>query len=171
MYHAMYLWPTLLLFALLPMTGCSTYDRDWNALALTKEAPAPFPTTGILGRWEGKWHSVPSDHTGRLRCIVSALPSKPGRAASGAEPSAAGGQYEFRFHALWGWDFVSENTIEMEVRDEGGRYAFKGESDLGLFLGKYKCEGHIIGDRFIATYSAAGDHGTFEMRRLVQAEK
>ncbi len=165
--HRASVW--LVLLPALVLSGCSTFDSDWRALSFTKESPAP--ATGILGRWEGSWHSDPSDHTGQLRAIVSQLPAKPGRAAAGAEPAAAGGLYEVRFHALWGWDFVAEYTIEMEVREESGRYAFKGESELGLFFGKYQCEGHIVGDRFFATYRAAGDHGTFEMRRPVKEQK
>lgn len=159
----------LLLLAALFSAGCSTFDNDWRSLATTKEAGSP--AVGILGRWEGNWRSETSDHTGRLRAIVSALPEKPGRHASSAAPGAAGQLYEVRFHALWGWDFVAEYTVEIEVREQPARYDFKGESELGLFFGKYQCDGHILGDRFFANYTAAGDRGTFEMRRPVKEQK
>ena len=159
----------LILLSTLLSAGCSTFDNDWRSLATTK-APGS-PASSILGRWEGSWHSETSDHTGKLRAIVSALPQKPGRHTSSTAPGAAGELYEVRFHALWGWDFVAEYTVEIEIREQPARYDFKGESELGLFFGKYQCDGHIIGDRFFANYTAAGDRGTFEMRRPTQEQK
>ena len=48
------------LAALLVLSGCSTFNRDWKAAAT-----ATAPTNSIAGRWEGKWVSDHNGHNGR----------------------------------------------------------------------------------------------------------
>lgn len=154
--------------------GCSSFESKWEtALAqgtpdLAQPAPvAPTGSPTIAATWKGMWHSEPSGHEGQLRCIVSLLPH------TGKETSVTR-RYAFHFHALWGWDFPAEYTIEMNVMDpaEAGQpITFEGEQDLGFLAGGvYRCEGKIEGDQFKATYKSKYDHGTFEMKLVANEE-
>ncbi len=140
--------------------GCSSFESSWQQ-ALERSA-TPQPTADVIApAWIGSWHSEPSGHEGPLRCVVSAVTDKDGQAIR----DDAGARYAFHFHALWGLNFPAEYTIEMSVRKEDGRVTFTGEQDLGpLAGGVYRCEGHIKGGQFRATYTSKHDHGTFEMK-------
>ena len=130
----------LLLFA-----GCSTFQRDWNRLA---NAPAP---SGIEGRWEGIWKSDVSRHTDRLRCIVS---------GSGEQTFLA------RFHARYGKIFSFGYTVPLTTEQQGNRYDFSGEANLGWYAGgRYTYRGSATTTNFLSTYRCKSDHGTFQMHR------
>jgi hypothetical protein len=142
------------------VAGCSTFEPRWKELAAQ---PAASADRGVLGRWEGAWHSEPSGHEGSLRCIID-LPAKP----NAPQPAGSGGagRYLFRFSATWGLGFVSEYELEMDIVEREGKLHLAGESNLGLFYGDYRCEGHFDGDTLRARYKASVDHGTFELKRL-----
>lgn len=129
------------------MAGCSSFNRDWNALAETESS-----ATGIEGRWEGTWLSDANAHHGGLRCIIA---------------SDENGIIQARYRATYAWLLRFEYTVPMTVQREGETWRFSGEADLGsLAGGHYEYNGTVQGDAFHSTYSSAGDHGTFEMTRV-----
>ncbi len=149
----------LLLIAIAFMlTGCSSFNSKWDALAAQ---PVEQTSTGILGRWEGQWISGVSDHKGRLRCVVETIAADNTK-ATGDSPAT----HLFLFSATWGPGIVSDYDIAMQVTPNAdGSSSFEGEMKLGWFMGTYRCKGRIQGDKFEATYEADQDNGTFEMMR------
>jgi hypothetical protein len=128
------------------LTGCSTYEHDWEAAAALDE-----PKHAMQGRWRGGWHSSESGHEGDLRAIITKV---------------ATGNYHARFHATWGiLDGEFETELTGEMRDNV--FHFSGEKDLGwLYGGLFRTEGLADGEQFKATYRAKDDEGTFEMTRV-----
>ncbi|MCZ6835030.1 MAG: hypothetical protein O7G85_04580 [Planctomycetota bacterium] len=151
----------------LGLGGCSTFNRDWNALEQPPELPPelghesaslqtpdeqPVQPDGIEGRWEGTWSSEANGHHGGLRCIIS---------RDDQETLIA------RYHATYGWCFTFEYSMPMEVDESGETIRFSAQADLGwLAGGQYEYEGTIIGDAFSSTYECKRDHGIFEMKRV-----
>ena len=134
------------LAALLVLSGCSTFNRDWKAAAAK-----PMPANSVEGRWEGKWHSDHNGHTGGLRALVTKLDS---------------GQYEARFHATYAVILSFSSTVNLDVRPAGGLLQFSGSADLGKAAGGlYHYEGKASGTNFFSTYECPSDHGTFQMTR------
>jgi len=141
---------SLLLLAVCSISslGCSSFNRQWNAL----ESASLDQGSAAGQRWEGLWRSDVNGHEGKLRCIV--LPQE-------ADASL------FRFSATWGPGIVSDYDIQMVTQPDGeGGLAFEGEMDLGWLMGSYRCNGKIIGDEFRARYESKQDHGMFEMSRV-----
>jgi hypothetical protein len=133
----------------LALCGCSSFERDWEALA---NAP---PAAGELeGRWEGGWRSEATSHEGGLRCIVTRV---------------EGDRYDMRYRATYRLVFCLlsfEYTVRMESSEEGGRILFRGEEDLGwLAGGRYTYEGEAGGGELRSRYRSSGDHGEFSMKR------
>ena len=125
-------------------TGCSSFHREW-----ARAAEASPSTTGITGRWEGRWFSEANRHEGRLRCLV-----KP----------AGAGTYLARFHAKYGKIFSFGYSVALTVQEASGE--FQGDADLGWYAGgKYHYEGHAAGTNFLATYRCKADHGQFQLTR------
>ena len=60
-------------------TGCSSFNRAWRN--------PPAQSAGIAGRWEGRWQSARTPHSGKLRAILT--------------PQTAE-RYDARFHATHG---------------------------------------------------------------------
>lgn len=138
--------PSLALLALMLLSGCSTFSRDWKAAAAK-----PMPANSVEGRWEGKWHSDHNGHTGGLRALVTKLES---------------GQYEARFHATYAVVLSFSSTVNLDVRPAGGLQQFSGSADLGKAAGGlYHYEGKASGTNFFSTYKCLSDHGTFQMTR------
>jgi hypothetical protein len=134
------------LLLVIAAAGCSSFERDWRALETAPEPPAP-----LAGRWQGSWRSEVTGHTGGLRAIVT---------------RTAGETYEARYRATWGCCFTFEYTVPLAAASEGDLYTFGGEADLGWMAGGlYRYSGQATADSFRSTYSAAKDHGTFEMAR------
>jgi len=134
------------LAALLMLSGCSTFNRDWQAAAVN-----PNPASSIEGRWEGKWLSNHNGHTGRLRALVRKLDN---------------GQYETRFHAKYGFIFSFGMQANLDVKPAGELWLFSGQEDLGKPYGVYRYEGKASATNFFSTYKASFDHGIFQMVRL-----
>src|SRR5262245_49218762 len=101
--------------AVLLLTGCSTFNRDWKAAAQTA-APADH----LQGRWDGTWLSEENGHTGRLRCLLT---------------KNTDGKYQARFHAKYCKIFSFGYTVSLEVAEADGVYRFKGDADLGWYAG------------------------------------
>ncbi len=129
---------------LLLLSGCSTFERDWEAAAST-------PADPVLGRWEGTWLSAVNGHKGGLRCLIS---------------KDEQGKTQARYRATYACCFSFEYTVEMHVRAEGTVHHFEGLADLGwLAGGEYHYEGKITPAGSESTYSSESDNGTFRMDR------
>ena len=132
--------------ALLVLSGCSTFNRDWKAAAAS-----PTPANSIAGRWEGKWLSEHNGHSGKLRALIRPLDN---------------GQYETRFHAKYGFIFSFGMEAKFDVRPAAeGQWQFSGAEDLGKAYGVYRYGGKASVTNFFSTYKASFDHGTFQMTR------
>ncbi len=132
--------------ALLMLSGCSTFNRDWKAAAVS-----PAPANSIAGRWEGKWLSEHNGHSGKLRALIRPLDN---------------GQYETRFHAKYGFIFSFGMEAKLDVKPAAeGQWQFSGAEDLGKAYGVYRYEGKASVTNFFSTYKASFDHGTFQMTR------
>jgi hypothetical protein len=132
--------------ALLMLSGCSTFNRDWKAAAVS-----PAPANSIAGRWEGKWLSEHNGHSGKLRALIRPLDN---------------GQYETRFHAKYGFIFSFGMEAKLDVKPASeGQWQFSGAEDLGKAYGVYRYEGKASVTNFFSTYKASFDHGTFQMTR------
>lgn len=139
----------LLAAACLLLAGCS-FNRQWNA-ALRQ----PIPAQSIAGPWEGRWLSDKNGHTGRLRCILT--------------PDGANA-YNARFHATFWKIFRAGYEVPFAVTNDGARFRFSGQSDLGeLGGGLYTYTGEATPEQFAAEYRSKHDHGKFQMTRPAPA--
>ncbi len=134
------------LAALLVLSGCSTFNRDWQAAAADRT-----PANSIAGRWEGKWLSDQNGHSGKLRALIRPLDN---------------GQYEARYHANYGFILSFGMEAKLNVKPVAdGQWQFSGAENLGKGYGVYRYEGKASGTNFFSTYKASLDHGTFQMTR------
>ena len=137
---------------LLFVAGCSTFERDWQASSHGK-------TTGIEGRWIGRWNSDANGHKDVLRCLIT---------------SKGESTYETRFHAKYSFWFIPVSfsyKLDMNAKPVDHFYNFKGQADLGLLAGgiyKYTGEGNRTDLHF--NYRAKADHGTFQLQRPIDKE-
>ena len=139
--------PALALAILCLLSGCSTFERDWEAMTQTAA-----PTSGMEGRWKGVWVSEANSHNGGLRCIITREEDDSLLAC---------------YHATYGGFFTFEYDMLMEVRADGETYRFSAEADLGWLAGRrYVYDGTVVGDEFHSTYKSSGDHGRFQMQRV-----
>lgn len=164
---AQWLIPLVLLVLFSTQQGCRafSFDRDWKQTPLAA-ASRPSPTVDnvdLTGRWEGTWHSEGTGHSGRLRAIVE-QPS---------QSTAAPGDYDVRFDAIWGGIFRFGETIRLTTHPvqptatQPDGVTFDDTHDLGwLAGGKYQFSGTATQDRFNVQYRCSSDHGTFEMKRV-----
>lgn len=137
------------LLAVLAVSGCSSFERDWRAARAT---PARDP---FGGPWEGRWtsaiHGQPAKRAGgRLRCIFTPLEAQ---------------RYRADFKANW-MAFASSYRVVFRTERQGRILRFRGGQDLGaLFGGVYRYEGRITPERFVASYDSSYDQGRFELTR------
>lgn len=111
----------------------------------------PGPEDDVTGPWEGSWHSEPTGHGGRLRCVIH---------------HAGEGRIEAAFHAVFWKLFRATYEAELDARPIRDGYEIRGSRDLGrLFGGEFEYEGTVTPAEFRATYRSSSDHGTFTMRR------
>lgn len=127
--------------------SCTGWPRGW---AQAKKSTA---ADGVSGAWEGTWKSVPTGHTGKLRCAV--VPK-------------SRGIWQYRYRASWAKVLCAGFTVDCEVtRQRDGAWRVVGERDLGpVFGGVFSHEGRVAGDRLDAKYHAAADHGELALRRV-----
>lgn len=136
----------LLLGLMLPVNGCSSFNRKWKAAA----DQGNFNRTA--SRWEGSWRSGKNGHHGQLRCLLTPESSTNSRAHFKAT-------YWKIFRATYQVEFTGE------LRD--GVWQFSGTEDLGWFAGGvYSYEGRVSPTNFFSTYKCKYDHGTFEMKSI-----
>jgi len=137
------------LIAALWFTGCSTFERDWQAARLT-----PRLQDDLAGRWEGTWLSKANGHNDQLRAIIT---------------KGSNDVYLTRFHARYKkgiFRFSFGYSVPLQVQRTNDAYQFQGEADLGwLAGGLYRYEGSATGTNFFSTYRCKYDRGTFQMTR------
>jgi hypothetical protein len=129
--------------AVVLLSGCATFHRDWQR--------APVPADSIEGRWDGFWRSDVDGHSGRLRCIMTKLDDR---------------RYQARFQARY-WKILRFSyTVMLDVEHTNGKYNFAGAADLAWWAGgQYKYEGAATATNFLARYESKHDHGIFQMSR------
>ena len=132
----------LFLFVAVLTTGCSSFNRAWRN--------PPPQSTGLAGRWEGRWQSARTGHNGKLRAIIT--------------PQTAA-RYDARFRATHGSVLSAEYGVTLSVKQRGLRSEFRGAADLGVW-GRYETAGYATATQFHATYRSKFDYGTFEMQRV-----
>ena len=135
-----------LLFSLVLLCGCSTFNRDWR-----KAATKPVPPASVEGRWEGQWESAVNGHHGRLRCLMTRESDE---------------LFQARFRATYGGIFRFSYSVPLTLQPHDFGWELSGEANLGkLAGGSYYYEGRIAPTNFAATYRSKYDHGLFELRR------
>jgi hypothetical protein len=134
---------TISFIAMVFLTGCSSFEREWKQAASAGQS-------GLAGRWQGTWASDVNGHHGKLRCVVSQI---------------EGPEYRARFRATYQTVLHFSYNVNLHVERQGNEFKFQGEADLGLAGGVYHYVGQAEGSNFLSTYSCASDHGTFQMTR------
>ena len=134
---------------LMLLASCNTqFNRAWRQAAKTTP-----PAQSIEGRWEGKWNSLGTGHTGELRCLVSPA-------------SNADGDHPFTYRAAWRRFLSGSFAATHRVKQSGGTFIFHGSHEMPAWAGgTYTYDGAVKNGRFEAAYRCAKDHGTFEMNR------
>jgi hypothetical protein len=142
---------SLALAALLTLAALPACSGPRAAGRTATAAPAPAkPADAFSGSWAGTWHSDATGHHGKLFCEFSRLDARHHRA---------------EFTAHWGLLHGSYSVV-MDTRRAGRDLRFQGRQDLGaLYGGVYTYDGKVSPARFFSKYSAASDHGTFDLQR------
>jgi len=142
---------------LLIVSGCSSFDRAWEAAG---KGPTESAASPLVGRWIGTWHSDVNGHHDRLRCLVA---------------PAANHALSARFHARYKKAFLRFSfgyTVPLTVRTNAGRIEFAGEADLGWYAGgTYRYNGFATATNFHSSYDSKYDRGVFSLQRPVAATK
>jgi hypothetical protein len=143
--------------------GCA-FDRKWRALARAdfyarrdmnngRSLPDPLPDRRLVGRWDGKWVSEASGHTGRLRAIITPV-----------DATTYHVDYDAMFLGVLRFGYGMNLAVTADPA--GGPVAFEGQEDLGALAGGvYRYHGTADGQTFRSTYESGNDHGRFEMTR------
>lgn len=130
----------------LVLTGCSTFNRDYEA-ALEQPVTADSPE----GSWIGRWSSDKNGHTGELRCIVEKQVDE---------------IYTARFKARFWNIFTYTSTATLDMQPNMRERTFSGSAQLGwLAGGEYLYEGRVNSKFYFSEYENKWDHGTFYMER------
>ena len=132
----------LLLSIAVLTTGCSSFERAWQN--------TPAESSGIAGRWQGRWKSASSGDSGKLRAIIT---------------RQSVSHYKARFHATYHSVLSAVYGVTLDVTQRGPRSEFRGAANLGVW-GRYETTGHATQTQFHATYRSKFDYGTFEMQRI-----
>src|SRR5262245_43740557 len=137
---------TLLALAVVALTGCSTFNRQWKAAVAW-----PAPADSIEGPWQGTWTSEATGHEGALRAVIAHKTNQ---------------VYLARFQAKYNFvvPLKFSYTLELEVEKKDGVFAFRGQEDLGAMAGGvYRYEGQAKDTNYYSSYKSDSDHGTFRM--------
>lgn len=131
--------------AIIGLSGCSTFNRDWKAAAAAPQGE------GIEGAWKGSWLSDHNGHNGGLRAIITRKDES---------------TYHARFHATYKRILGFGQAVDLVVNRDGTNYTFSGRANLGkAHGGDYTYEGNASPEGFRSTYNCSIDHGTFRMAR------
>jgi hypothetical protein len=138
---------TLCLIGLLVCTaGCSSFNREWNSVAVSQPA-----ADSLTGAWDGTWLSDHNGHAGRLRAIITRRTDD---------------TYHARFHATYMRILTFGQAVDLTVDRQGTNFTFSGAADLGkAHGGSYSYEGNASPEKFFSTYKCSIDHGTFRLHR------
>src|SRR5688572_26499321 len=144
-------WRRVVVFTTLMLgvlvAGCSSFNRNWKAAEKIN-----YDSSGLAGRWEGRWLSDVNGHNGKLRCLIT------------REKDSV---YQARFRAHYAKIFRFSYTVPLMAEPASDGFKFDGEADLGgLAGGVYSYTGHANATNFFSTYSSKHDHGTFQMKRV-----
>jgi len=148
---------TLGLTAVLSLSSCSSFHREWKQALQTQPAVPVTPS----GAWVGTWKSTGTGHTGELRAVLGKMPA----ARSGVVP--------FHYHARWGRvlraPFLTQQpTMRLA---QPGHYLSEGAWELPAWAGgAYRYRFHATPSRLDGTYRSAADHGTLTLRRPLAAK-
>ena len=127
------------------LSSCGTaYRSEWNAAAAHSQEHG-----AIEGAWIGTWHSDVNGHTGKLWCLIK---------------DGAPNERTFAYRATWGHILSGSFSAKHNLQKAAGATIIKVDHPIGK-LGTFHGEGKIQGDKFTACYQAAGDRGTFELKR------
>lgn len=131
------------------LPACTGWPQGWSKVKAVSARDTP------AGAWIGTWHSVPTGHTGKLRCAVFPAPGQTGT-------------WQYRYRASWAKVLCAGFTVDCQAtRQSDGTWRITGSRDLGpLFGGTFTHTATLSGDQLHATYHAAADHGTLTLRRL-----
>jgi hypothetical protein len=136
---------TALALLLLPLTGCSTFDHDFDAARAAGHAP-----DGVEGAWAGNWESHNGHGGGSLRAIFT-------RTA----PDTIHARFRSGFWKL----FAAEDSVDFKATGTNPVHA-TGDADLGFLKGGvYHYDATITPTTFDATYTMKFDNGVFSMTR------
>lgn len=136
------------LAAVLVLTGCSTFNRQWKA-ALAQ----PVAADSIAGPWQGTWTSQVNGHTGALRSLIELKTNQTYLA-----------RFQARYTKIIPMKF--SYTVELQVEKVEDGFKFRGQEDLGALAGgMYYYEGHAGRTNYFSNYKCEMDHGTFQMVR------
>jgi hypothetical protein len=137
----------LLGFLLAAVTGCSTFDRDYQ-----KALEAPRTSgEGIQGPWEGRWQSQGGHGGDKLRALLQ---------------QTAPDTYHARFRAQYWGIFATDQDVDLHVTSTAPPINASGEANLGFFKGGvYHYDATITPSQFEATYKSKYDHGQFNLAR------
>lgn len=135
--------------ALVSGPSCTGWPRGWTQAKKLAEQDSP------AGAWTGTWQSIPTGHSGNLRCAV--FPK-------------GHGTWQYRYRATWAKVLCAGFTVDCEAtRLPDGRWEITGQRDLGpLFGGTFTHKAILSDGQLQATYQATADHGTLTLRRLEQ---
>lgn len=135
-----------LLALVLVISGCSSFDRQYEAALAT--APAADSPEGA---WVGNWKSNKNGHSGELRCVVE---------------KSVDDVYIANFEARYWKCFTYTSSADLTMVQQGDEYQFSGAAELGwLAGGTYHYEGRVNRKFFFSEYECNWDHGTFYLER------
>jgi hypothetical protein len=136
-----------LLPILLLVPACTGWPSGWQQ---AKHLPA---TDRLSGAWIGTWRSLPSGHSGKLRCAV--FPKSPTT-------------WEYRYRATWAKILCAGFTVTCSATPQAdSSIRLAGSRDLGpVFGGTFTHTGTVSGDLLQATYQSSADRGTLTLQRL-----
>ena len=146
-----------LLAVMLSSCASPAFNSAYRRAVADYRAADPKPE--VAGPWQGYWKSDVNGHTGDLRAVATPA------AAATVPADGVGEGYQFRYHATWAKVLSGGYTSPHEVRrNRAGGYTVLAEKDIA-FLGVYKSEGTIKGDKFESKYRSDSDHGVYVLQR------
>ncbi len=116
-------------------------------LLTSPTAEAAEPT----GRWKGRWSSGSTGHSGPMRARVT--------------PNSDG-SYSARFVGRFFGVIPFAYRAELQPVQTWAGTSYVVNKKLGPILGSYRMNAITPGNTFSANFSAAGDSGQIQMRRL-----